>query len=821
MKTLVVAALSLSLLFALPTSAQTAANAPAYTGSGRIQNIPSEEMWKRVTQCVFPTYPGLAFNSHIAGTVDIGLGISPEGEVANYRVLVGQPLLVQPAVDAIRQWKFRPNVVQGEVTWSRVRALVRFNADGTTAVDLAPGILADNFGDPGTPRSAANEFPRPASSPECKAVQPWIGAEAKEIEASEVSPGLNKNNYFGLTFHFPSEWRVADRDTLDSMESNQKRVAESQYPANFQGHLASLPFYLLFFARTDGPIGSPGPSVQIWAEKEVFIHSAKEYFPNRQFLSDKSADGTRGPQEVKISGRTYYRADRWGKDENRDVYQVRLVTYARDLIVGIDVMADSAATAEQLVKSLEGISLDDAAGGPVRSHGQQSAAMAPAQTTARATGPQPSKLAPLVYEGRQLTAEQATALEEQLKTNPEDLATRTRLLGYYFTIAKNQIGVPATIAARRRHILWLVEHHPDSNLLDGSDATIDPSGHPLADADGYAKVKVAWLEQTEKHKNSAAVLGRAAWFFKTPDKEIAADLLKRAHSLEPQVPAWSEGLGLVYATGILGVTTVNQNRFPTGVDPELAKGPVAQKFREELAKCDDPAATGAAGYFLAFHGGILAASGKAPPDVFQLAEKYLAGAVAAHPGNSGLQEMLSTLYQTLAMHAASPDLRAGFMKKRLATLEMAPASSDPQRRLNQLPVLVTAAFDAGEMEKASNYAAESLRLAEDHQGQPGYDMAIHKANIALGRLALRQSDVEKAKACLLAAGHVHGDPALSSFGPNMSLAKELLEKGEREVVLQYFELCQKFWPYGSRQLAAWKLAVEKGELPQFGANLIY
>ncbi len=73
-----------------------------------------------------------------------------------------------------------PNVVQGEVTWSRVRALVRFNGDGTTAVDLAPAILADNFGDPGTTRSAAKEFPRPASSPECKSVQPWTGAEPKE-----------------------------------------------------------------------------------------------------------------------------------------------------------------------------------------------------------------------------------------------------------------------------------------------------------------------------------------------------------------------------------------------------------------------------------------------------------------------------------------------------------------------------------------------------------------------------------------------------------------------------------------------------------------
>ena len=60
------------------------------------------------------------------------------------------------------------NIVQGEVTWSRVRALVRFSTDGTTAVDLAPAILADNFGDPGTPKIAAAAFPRPASSPACK-----------------------------------------------------------------------------------------------------------------------------------------------------------------------------------------------------------------------------------------------------------------------------------------------------------------------------------------------------------------------------------------------------------------------------------------------------------------------------------------------------------------------------------------------------------------------------------------------------------------------------------------------------------------------------
>jgi TonB family protein len=143
---------------------------PADTESRRIQNIAPEEMWSRVTECAFPKYPMLAIASHITGTVDIGLGVSPEGDVGkNSRALDGPPVLVPSAMDAMRQWKFRPNEVQGEATWSRVRALVRFNPDGTTAVDLAPAILADSFGDAGTPKSEAEPIPRPASAPACKA----------------------------------------------------------------------------------------------------------------------------------------------------------------------------------------------------------------------------------------------------------------------------------------------------------------------------------------------------------------------------------------------------------------------------------------------------------------------------------------------------------------------------------------------------------------------------------------------------------------------------------------------------------------------------
>jgi hypothetical protein len=79
-----------------------------------------------------------------------------------------------------------------------------------------------------------------------------------------------------------------------------------------------------------------------------------------------------------------------------------------------------------------------------------------------------------------------------------------------------------------------------------------------------------------------------------------------------------------------------------------------------------------------------------------------------------------------------------------------------------------------------------------------------------------------AKADLLDAGRVSGGWTLTSFGPNMSLAKELLEKGERDAVLQYLDLCRKFWSYGAKKsLDPWSEQIRNGQIPDFGANLTY
>ena len=113
------------------------------------------------------------------------------------------------------------------------------------------------------------------------------------------------------------------------------------------------------------------------------------------------------------------------------------------------------------------------------------------------------------------------------------------------------------------------------------------------------------------------------------------------------------------------------------------------------------------------------------------------------------------------------------------------------------------------------YATEVLSEAERNRRDWNYGNAILKANLALGRLALRDGDKEQAKHFLLEAGRTPGSPQLDSFGPNMLLAKEMLDAGERASVLEYLDLCSKFWRNDLGQISKWKEMIEQGEQPNF------
>ena len=150
----------------------------------------------------------------------------------------------------------------------------------------------------------------------------------------------------------------------------------------------------------------------------------------------------------------------------------------------------------------------------------------------------------------------------------------------------------------------------------------------------------------------------------------------------------------------------------------------------------------------------------------------------------------------------------------------------PGQRLHLLLYLTPAAMYAGDAGKAAAYAQELMALGEKLKTSPGfgpglYGDAKHVGNLVLGRLALLGGDVGKAKEHLLAAGRVPGSPTLMSFGPNMLLAGELIEKGERDAVVEYLDLCAKFWERQGGKIEGWKGVIREGGMPNFGTNLGY
>jgi tetratricopeptide (TPR) repeat protein len=196
-------------------------------------------------------------------------------------------------------------------------------------------------------------------------------------------------------------------------------------------------------------------------------------------------------------------------------------------------------------------------------------------------------------------------------------------------------------------------------------------------------------------------------------------------------------------------------------------------------------------------------------------------AAALDPGDKETSSRLAQAFEQQRTFASSSEEKAALGQKAFSIRERGLERAEGEERFYELADAATSAFEAGDTAKAQQYASELLQSAPKFKDNWNYGNAVHKGNIILGRLALRQGDIVSAKERLLAAGETPGSPQLNSFGPNMMLAKELLEKGEREVVLTYLQSCAKFWKMGDEQLQSWTATVKGGGMPAFGGNLLY
>jgi TonB family protein len=88
------------------TAGQTTGREPLRVGG----NVQDSKLIHRVD----PEYPELARRARIEAMVMLEVLVNEQGEVANIRVIRGHPLLVQAAIDAVKQWRYSPTYLNGE-----------------------------------------------------------------------------------------------------------------------------------------------------------------------------------------------------------------------------------------------------------------------------------------------------------------------------------------------------------------------------------------------------------------------------------------------------------------------------------------------------------------------------------------------------------------------------------------------------------------------------------------------------------------------------------------------------------------------------------
>jgi formylglycine-generating enzyme required for sulfatase activity len=140
--------------------------------------------------------------------------------------------------------------------------------------------------------------------------------------------------------------------------------------------------------------------------------------------------------------------------------------------------------------------------------------------------------------------------------------------------------------------------------------------------------------------------------------------------------------------------------------------------------------------------------------------------------------------------------------------------------------LALAYVESGTRTKEARALAEAVLAANTVTNDWNYGNIIYDMHSLLGRIALREGDMAAAKRHLVESGKTPGSPQLNSFGPDFVLAGELLQKGERDVVLEHLDKIAVFWANPDRnpsrsssalerqkEIEKWKQTIRAGQIP--------
>ena len=92
-----------------------------------VSHLSEANLLKRVQ----PVYPPLARQARVQGTVELRAIISTTGTIENLIVVRGHPLLAAAAIEAVRQWRYRPYLLNNQPVEVETEITVNFLLSGS------------------------------------------------------------------------------------------------------------------------------------------------------------------------------------------------------------------------------------------------------------------------------------------------------------------------------------------------------------------------------------------------------------------------------------------------------------------------------------------------------------------------------------------------------------------------------------------------------------------------------------------------------------------------------------------------------------------
>ncbi|MGD0632416.1 MAG: energy transducer TonB, partial [Terracidiphilus sp.] len=149
-----------------PSDSQSSAAAKFGRLAGKLAyrkvEVPADVMAGMLLQKTDPVYPPVARAARIQGIVVLQAAISKSGSVEDLHVVTGQALLQDAALSAVRTWRYRPYLVNGEPVKVQTTINVVFTLSVLSAAPAAPAPAAPAPAET-APAEPAPAMPAPAA----------------------------------------------------------------------------------------------------------------------------------------------------------------------------------------------------------------------------------------------------------------------------------------------------------------------------------------------------------------------------------------------------------------------------------------------------------------------------------------------------------------------------------------------------------------------------------------------------------------------------------------------------------------------------------